>query len=115
MYYEQGKPQTAKRGTIPVKQTVFDQFVFNFPSNLAVEEGVSYEYYFEVFDNDALHGFKSTKSSVFSDRVSTTDEIQDLELLQQNANINSLSKSLKIQEKQFSEMDKLKKNGKRKG
>ncbi|SEP27297.1 hypothetical protein SAMN05444671_3263 [Flavobacterium sp. CF108] len=114
VYYEHGKPQTAKRGTIPVKQAVFDQFVFNFPSNLPVQEGVSYEYYFEVFDNDALHGFKSTKSSTFSDRVSTTDEIQDAELQQQNANINSLSKSLKNQEKQFSEMDKLKNTGKEK-
>ncbi|MDW8849499.1 DUF4175 family protein [Flavobacterium sp. MMLR14_040] len=114
VYYERNKPQTAKRGTIPVKQAVFDQFVFNFPSNLAVEEGVSYEYYFEVFDNDAPHGFKSTKSSVFSDRVSTTDEIQDMELQQQNNNINSLEKSLKNQNKQFSEMDKIQKTGKEK-
>ncbi len=114
VYYERNKPQTAKRGTIPVKQAVFDQFVFNFPSNLAVEEGVSYEYYFEVFDNDAPHGFKSTKSSVFSDRVSTTDEIQDMELQQQNDNINSLEKSLKNQTKQFSEMDKIQKTGKEK-
>jgi len=114
VYYERNKPQTAKRGTIPVKQAIFDQFVFNFPSNLAVEEGVSYEYYFEVFDNDAPHGFKSTKSSVFSDRVSTTDEIQDMELQQQNDNINSLEKSLKNQNKQFSEMDKIQKTGKEK-
>nr|WP_294931571.1 DUF4175 family protein [uncultured Flavobacterium sp.] len=114
IYYERNKPNTAKRGTIPVKQAVFDQFVFNFPSNLAVEEGVSYEYYFEVFDNDAPHGFKSTKSSVFSDRVSTTDEIQDMELQQQNDNINSLEKSLKNQNKQFSEMDKIQKSGKEK-
>lgn len=114
VYYERNKPQTAKRGTIPVKQAVFDQFVFNFPSNLAVEEGVSYEYYFEVFDNDAPHGFKSTKSSVFSDRVSTTDEVHDMELQQQNDNINSLEKSLKNQTKQFSEMDKIQKTGKEK-
>lgn len=114
VYYERNKPQTAKRGTIPVKQAVFDQFVFNFPSNLAVEEGVSYEYYFEVFDNDAPHRFKSTKSSVFSDRVSTRDEIQDMELQQQNDNINSLEKSLKNQNKQFSEMDKIQKAGKEK-
>ena len=114
VYYERNKPNTAKRGTIPVKSGVFDQFVFNFPSNLAVQEGVSYEYYFEVFDNDAPHGFKSTKSSVFSDRVSTTDEIHDMELQQQNENINSLEKSLKNQTKQFSEMDKIQKAGKEK-
>ncbi|CAA9195230.1 coiled-coil domain-containing protein [Flavobacterium collinsii] len=114
VYYERNKPNTAKRGTIPVKSGVFDQFVFNFPSNLAVQEGVAYEYYFEVFDNDTPHGFKSTRSSVFSDRVSTTDEIHDLELQQQNANINSLEKSLKNQTKQFSEIDKIQKAGKEK-
>ncbi|MCC9062437.1 DUF4175 family protein [Flavobacterium piscisymbiosum] len=114
VYYERNKPNTAKRGTIPVKSGVFDQFVFNFPSNLAVQEGVSYEYYFEVFDNDAPHGFKSTKSSVFSDRVSTTDEVHDMELQQQNENINSLENSLKNQTKQFSEMDKIQKAGKEK-
>jgi hypothetical protein len=114
VFYERNKPSTAKRGTIPVKQAVFDQFVFSFPSNLPVEEGVSYEYYFEVFDNDAPHGFKSTKSSVFSDRVSTIDEIQDMELQQQNQNINSLEKSLKNQTKQFSEMDKIQKSSKEK-
>jgi hypothetical protein len=114
VFYERNKPQTAKRGTIPVKQAVFDQFVFSFPSNLPVEEGVSYEYYFEVFDNDAPHGFKSTKSSVFSDRVSTTDEVHDLELQQQNQNINGLSKSLKNQTKQISEMDKIQNTGKEK-
>lgn len=114
VYYERNKPQTAKRGTIPVKQAVFDQFVFSFPSNLSVEEGVSYEYYFEVFDNDVPHGFKRTKSSVFSDRVSTTDEIHDLELEQQNQNINGLSKSLKNREKQFSEMEKIQNTGKEK-
>ncbi|MCM0665465.1 hypothetical protein [Flavobacterium tyrosinilyticum] len=114
VYYERNKPQSAKRGNIPVKAAVFDQFVFNFPSNLPVEEGVSYEYYFEVFDNDAPHGFKSTKSSTFSDRVATTDEIQDQELQQQNQNINSLSKSLKNQTKQISEMDKLQNTGKEK-
>ncbi|HEX8016505.1 MAG TPA: hypothetical protein VF465_14845, partial [Flavobacterium sp.] len=114
VYYERNKPQMAKRGTIPVKQAVFDQFVFSFPSNLPVKEGISYEYYFEVFDNDALHHFKSTKSSVFSDRVSTTDEIHDMELQQQNQNINSLAKSLKNQTKQFSEMDKIQNTGKEK-
>lgn len=114
VYYERNKPSTAKRGTIPVKQSLFDQFVFSFPSNLAVEKGVSYEYYFEVFDNDAPHHFKSTKSSVFSDRVATTEEVQDLELQQQNDNINGLEKSLKNQTKQLSEMDKIQNTGKEK-
>ncbi len=114
VYYPKDKPNVAKRGTIAVKRDVFDQFVFAFPSNLPVEEGVNYEYYFEIFDNDAIHNFKSTKSSVFSSRIETESEKQDEMLQQQNDNINSLSKSLKAQDKQLSEMDKLQKMGKEK-
>jgi hypothetical protein len=57
--------QTARRGTIAVEKSAFDQFVFSFPSNLPVEQGVSYDYYFEVFDNDAIHNFK-VRSHLFS-------------------------------------------------
>ncbi len=77
VYYPKDKPNNAKRGTISVKRDVYDQFVFAFPSNLPVQEGVSYDYYFEIFDNDALHNFKSTKSSVFSHREATDVEKED--------------------------------------
>lgn len=114
VYYPKNKPGNAKRGTIAVKRDVYDQFVFAFPSNLPVEEGVSYDYYFEVSDNDALHNFKTTKSSVFSSRISTESEKEDQVLQQQNDNINSLQKSLKTQDKQLNEMEKLQKMGKEK-
>jgi hypothetical protein len=114
IYYEKDKPQTAKRATIAVKKDIYDQFVFAFPSNLPVVQGVSYEYYFEVFDNDALHNFKSSKSSVFYNRVATDEEKEDQILQDQNNNINSLEKSLKNQDKQISEIEKLQKNGKEK-
>ena len=114
VYYPKDKPNLVKRGTIAVKHDVYDQFVFSFPSNLPVEQGVSYEYYFEIFDNDAVHNFKSTKSSVFSNRIATESEKEDQVLQQQNDNINSLEKSLKTQDKQLNEMEKLQKMGKEK-
>ncbi|WP_445453428.1 hypothetical protein [Flavobacterium sp. 25HG05S-40] len=114
VYYPKETPNQTKKATIAVKRDVYDQFVFSFPSNLPVEEGVSYEYYFEIFDNDAIHNFKSTKSSVFSNRIATEEEKQDEMMQQQNENINSLAKSLKAQDKQLSEMDKLQKMGKEK-
>jgi len=114
VYYESNKPATAKRGTIAVKPGVFDQFVFSFPANLPVVEGVTYDYYFEVFDNDILHHFKSSKSSVFSNRIVTAQEKQDLILKQQNDNIQGLQKSLQRQDKQFSQLDKIQKSGKEK-
>ena len=114
VYYPKNTPNNTKKALISIKRDVYDQFVFSFPSNLPVEEGVSYEYYFEIFDNDALHNFKSTKSSVFSNRISTEEEKQDEIMNQQNENINSLTKSLKAQDKQLSELDKLQKMGKEK-
>ncbi|WP_395043377.1 DUF4175 family protein [Flavobacterium sp.] len=114
VYYPKDNPNNAKRGAIKVKSDIYDQFVFTFPSNLPIQSGVAYEYYFEVFDNDALHNYKSTKSSVFSHRESTEVEKEDQMLDQQNDNINSLEKSLKTQEKQFNEMEKLQKMGKEK-
>jgi hypothetical protein len=114
VYYPKDTPNKAKKAFINVKKDVYDQFVFSFPSNLPVEEGISYEYFFEIFDNDALHNFKSTKSSVFSNRIATETEKQDEMMQQQNENINSLAKSLKAQDKQLSEMEKLQKMAKEK-
>jgi len=114
VYYPKNKPESVKRGTIPVKAKLYDQFVFAFPSSLPVEQGVSYEYYFEVFDNDAIHNFKSAKSSIFSNRIVTDAEMEDQDLQQQNENINGLEKSLKNQDKQIFEMDKLQKSAKEK-
>jgi len=114
VYYPKNKPESVKRGTIALKANLYDQFIFAFPSSLPVEQGVSYEYYFEVFDNDAIHNFKCTKSSVFSNRIATDEEKEDQDLQQQNDNINSLEKSLKNQDKQISDLDKLQKSGKEK-
>ena len=114
VYYPKNKPELVKRGTIALKYNLYDQFIFAFPSSLPVEQGVSYEYYFEVFDSDAIHNFKSSKSSVFSNRIATDDEKEDQQFQQQNESINGLEKSLKNQDKQISEMDKLQKSGKEK-
>ena len=114
VYYEKDKPQSPKKAFILVKKDIYDQFVFAFPSNLPVEQGIAYEYYFEVFDNDAIHNFKSSKSAVFYNRIATDQEKEEQILQEQNNTINSLEKSLKNQDKQISEIEKLQKNGKEK-
>lgn len=114
VYFPSKDPSKVMRGMIPFKKDVFDQFVFTFPSNLPVIQGVTYDYYFEVFDNDALHNFKSSRTPIFSYRVNTETEKQGILLQQQNSTISTLEKSLKSQEKQLSEIDKLQKMGKEK-
>lgn len=114
VYYKKSEEKDIRTKEIPINKGVFDRFHYTFPQGLDIEPGVEYEYYFEVFDNDAIHNFKSTKSSVFSHRELTDDEKQEENLKQQSENINSLSKSIKSQEKQLSEMDKLKQLNKEK-
>jgi hypothetical protein len=114
VYYPKDKPQFVKRGTLPVKNQTVDQFVYSFPNGLSVEKGIIYDYYFEVFDNDAVNNFKSSKSAVFSHNELTDDQKQDAQLKDQNDNINSLEKSLNNQEKQLQELEKLQKMKKEK-
>ena len=104
VYYPKDKPQLVKRGTLPVKNQTVDQFVYSFPAGLNVDKGVIYDYYFEVFDNDAVNNYKSSKSSVFSHNELTEDQKQDELLKDQNDNINSLEKSLNNQDKQLKEL-----------
>src|SRR5690554_865490 len=108
VYYKKSNQKDIKTYNLAINKGVFDRFHYTFPQGLDIEPGVEYEYYFEVFDNDAIHNFKSTKSSVFSHRELTDDEKQEENLKQQSENINSLSKSIRSQEKQLSELDKLK-------
>jgi len=59
-----------------------------------LKSGVSYNYYFEVFDNDALQNFKSSRSSLFSYRKQTQEEIENEQLQKQENTIKSLDRSL---------------------
>ena len=92
---------------IPVSTSNFDEFITSFPNNLELEEGKSYELYFQVFDNDVLHNFKSVKSNVFSYRKLTNEEEERQQLQQQGETIKNLDnsvKNLKDQEKQLEEL-----------
>lgn len=114
VYYPKDNPNATKRAALPVKKETVDRFYYTFPDGISLPDGVTYEYYFEVFDNDAVNNYKSAKSSVFSHRELTQDEQQEQVLQDQNSNINSLEKSIKNQDKQLSELDKLQKMGKEK-
>ncbi len=94
VYYPQGEEKDPKYEELGVNQTNFDQFTFIFPGNLPLEDGVSYEYYFEIFDNDAIHNFKSSKSGIYSFRKLTSDELENEQLQNQQKAIQGLDKSL---------------------
>lgn len=87
----------------------FYEFVFSFPGDLSVKEGVDYECYFEVRDNDVVNGFKVSKSKVFSLRKFTEDENTINALKEQNNTIEELDKTVRKAKEQESELDELNK------
>ncbi len=115
VYYPVGEEARAETIPLPVNKTTVDQFVHTFPGELLLDEGVAYEYYFEVFDNDIIHNFKSSKSALFSFRKLTQDEIENEQLQNQENSIKDLNKvldKLKQQDKTLDELSKIQKEKK---
>ena len=112
VYYAQGDEKSAVSVPIEVGRSNVDQFVYSFPGDLQLTEGVPYEYYFEIFDNDAVHKYKSAKSGFYSFRKLTKEELEAEQLKNQEENIDDLNKSLKDlkdQEKKLAELNKIQK------
>ncbi len=94
VYYPENKEENSQVQALEVGKTNFDQFVYSFPGDLELEDGVAYEYYFEVFDNDAIHNFKSSRSGKYYFRKLTAEELDLQRLENQKNSINMLDKSL---------------------
>jgi len=112
VYYPSKNPSDKAYEAMTVSKSNFDEFVSAFPNQLNLEDGVDYELYFQVFDNDVLHNYKSSKSSVFSYRKLTKDEEEDKQLQEQNETIKDISKTfdkLKEQDKELKELSKTQK------
>ncbi|MES2863117.1 MAG: DUF4175 family protein, partial [Bacteroidota bacterium] len=114
VFYDRNKPNVVYRKGLTLKSKVVDQFVYSFPDGIALQPGINYDYFFEVFDNDVVNGLKSSKSSVFSHSELTQEQKEQKSLQEQQSNINSLQKALDNQDKQFDELEKLKKLDKQK-
>ena len=114
VFYPKDNPKAIRKANLSIKKQAVDQFIYTFPNGLVIDKGVNYEYYFEVFDNDVVNNFKSTKSAVFIHYEFTDELKEDQQLKEQNENINSLEKSLHNQDKQMAELDKLQKMNKEK-
>ena len=114
VFYPKDNPKAIRKANLSIKKQAVDQFIYSFPNGLVIDKGLNYEYYFEVFDNDVVNNFKSTKSAVFIHYEFTDEQKEDQQLKEQNENINSLEKSLHNQDKQMAELEKLRKINKEK-
>jgi len=112
VYYPDGNEAAKQVATLPLNKSNFDQFTYAFPGDLNLTQGVAYEYFFEVFDNDQIHNFKSSKSAIYNFRKLTEDELQNEQLQNQENAIKGMDKALeemKKQDKRLEEIEKLQK------
>lgn len=109
VFYPSDDVSQIKTYDLGTNRGTFDQFLLTFPGNVPLEAGNSYQYYFEIIDNDAVNSYKSTKSEVFSYRKLTIDEFQDKQLSKQKESLSNVEEAIKEQEKQQEKLDELSK------
>ena len=108
VYYDKNLPNTYKTHQIKVPKSAFTDFYYVFPEQIEIEQGIDYELYFEVFDNDVVNGSKKTKSAVFSFYNKTNDEIKEELLQEQKNNMNAISKTVEELQKTNETLDDFK-------
>ncbi|MUP45124.1 hypothetical protein E0K83_05130 [Gramella sp. BOM4] len=94
VYYPAEQQDSIQSSEISVARESFDQFHYSFPGDLPLQNGISYEFYFQVFDNDAVNGSKSARSETFSFRKKTVDELENQNLQEQNDAIRKIGEQL---------------------
>lgn len=114
VYYPSDNDTKKQYQPIEISKATFSEFISAFPNDLDIKEGIAYDLYFEVFDNDAVGKNKSTKSTVFTYRKRTKEEEEQKQLQEQNETIQDLNKSLEKFDKQQKELEELSKTQKEK-
>lgn len=107
VYYDKNNPQSINNQAININKETIQTFYYEFPNNLNLKEGIDYEMYFQVYDNDVVNGSKKTVSNKFSYRQKSTNEIEN-ELLQEQKNyIQNIENSLNKQQKNKKDLEKI--------
>lgn len=114
VYYPSEMDDKKKYHSISINSGNFDQFLYAFPGELELEEGTVYSYYFEVYDNDGINKPKSTKSTVFTFRKLTQDELEKQQLKEQQETIQGLDNTLQNMDQQNQDLEELKRMQKEK-
>ena len=108
VYYDKKNSKVLKSHLIPVDKSAISDFYYVFPEGISLDEGIDYELYFEVFDNDAVNGSKSTKSNLFSYYKKTEQEINKQLMDEQKENIGEITKLVEKSKQANEGLEKLK-------
>ncbi len=105
VYYDRNNPSKTNFYSLPITNSNFQEFFYVFPNNLNLKEGTDYEFYFQLFDNDKVNGFKSVKSSTYHYRNKTSLEIQEDILKEQKQTIDNFNSTTKNTQKLTKSLD----------
>ena len=100
VYYDADNPQDVKTQELPISKSNIQTFYYQFPNGLTLEDGINYELFFEVFDNDGINGRKKARSTVFKYRQKTNTQIENELLQEQKRAISSLESIIQKKQKQ---------------
>ncbi len=107
VYYNETEIDKMQLHDIQINTQNIQTFFYQFPDGLDLNNGINYEFYFQVFDNDGVNGNKKTKSKVFKYRQKTTEEIEEEMLQEQRNTINDIENSLQNQKKEIEHLENL--------
>ena len=107
VYYDEDTPQDLRTVKLPISKANIQTFFYQFPEGLKLKSGTNYEFFFEVYDNDAINGNKKAKSKVYNYRQKTKDKIDEELLEEQRNTINSLENSIQNQQNEQKVLDKI--------
>ncbi len=107
VYYDVNNKAVSQKYSIQINSSAFEEFYYVFPDGIDLQDGIAYEMYFEVSDNDAVNGNKKSKSNTFSYYKKTKKELNEQLLEEQQNSISDLEKSIeksKEVDKEFQNM-----------
>tara|TARA_B110000208_G_scaffold30337_1_gene39926 strand:- start:2994 stop:5210 length:2217 start_codon:yes stop_codon:yes gene_type:complete len=107
IYYNQDTPTQKKSFLLDIAKATTQTFFYEFPKEIILEKGVDYELYFQVSDNDAIHGNKKTNSKKFKYRKQTNEEFNQEQLKDQKETIQNLENAIQNQDQQKKTLQKI--------
>lgn len=110
VYYVDTTPQFQNVVDLEITNENIQTFYYEFPVGLSIEKGINYKLFFQVFDNDGLHGSKKSKSKIFNYRKQTEEELEQGLLQEQRNTINDIDNSIEKQQQQQKKLEEFQKD-----
>ena len=107
--YEKENPQNKQQVSLQITDNTIQTFFYQFPDGFTLQNGTSYQFFFQVFDNDAVNGSKKSTSQMFYYRKKTSQEVRQEMLQEQRNAIRNIESVVKDQQDYQKELLKIQK------